>query len=80
MNSNPPRPLLVRLDLPKAEAMLVNFRVRIEKSEAGCGTYRIEEVELQPATYEIQEFFLPFVSAVRNGMDSCLKQIFKQMP
>jgi hypothetical protein len=52
MNSNSPRSLSVRSDLPKEESLLVNFRVRIEKSEAGCQTCHIEGIEFQPTTLD----------------------------
>jgi hypothetical protein len=70
-----PLPLPVRSDLPKEESLLVNFRVKIEKSEAGCGTCQIEGIEFQPGTFEIQESFLPFVSSIHIGLDSYFKQI-----
>jgi hypothetical protein len=77
MDSNSPHSSSARSDLPKDEALFVNFRVRIEKGKMGCKACHIEGVEFQPPCYEAQEFFLPFVSEVRNGMDSYLNQFYK---
>jgi hypothetical protein len=75
MNLNHPPSRSERLDLTETESILVNFLVRIEKTKAGCQTCHVEDIKFQSPTYEKQKFFLPFVSAVSNGLDSYLKQI-----
>jgi hypothetical protein len=75
MKSKSLRQLSVRSYLSKEDSLVVNFRVRLGKSEAGCETCHIEEIEFLPGTFETQESFLPFVSSIHIGLDSYLRQI-----